>query len=234
MEVSMQRPIKTMPVLVDGKTANTLFSGRKVTMRRPIKTAVRQSSGAGYSFQDKDGRWWSCGQGVDAKDTQRLFIEGQSPIQAGDRLWVREAFRVSENTFNDLKGEYCIDYPANDGCTLINPNIDNNDHLAYAILKMHVSPSIHMPRYASRMTLHVTNVRVERIRDITNEEAVKEGMPTLEEAKTLAQTANMSWHQRPSAWFKADWQRRHGTWYQNPFVWCVDFHVYHQNVDQQQ
>jgi len=152
-------------------------------------------------------------------------------IKPGDVVWVRETFKITENEFNDLHGMYCIEYRADSGCKLINPNIENNDHLAYAILKNGYTSSSNMPRYASRLTLKVTGVRIERVQDISEEQAIKEGMPSIEEARKMAIEAGMDWYQKPSVWFKGVWDRAHSDWEENPLVWCIEFDVIGKNID---
>lgn len=88
-----------------------------------------------------------------------------------------------------------------------------------------------MPRAASRLTLKVTDVRIERVQDITEEQAIKEGMPTDEECQRMAIESGLGWYQKPDIWFKNLWDSIYGNWHQNPYVWVIEFEVIHQNVD---
>jgi hypothetical protein len=94
----------------------------------------------------------------------------------GDRLWVREAFRVE--TDGD---EQFITFVA-DGKTLHDPQISEKwTHMQAVVYGDTVNgpyarPSIHMPRFASRITLEVIGVRVERVQDITGRDAWAEGV----------------------------------------------------------
>lgn len=78
-------------------------------------------------------------------------------------------------------------------------------------------PSIHMPRAASRITLEVTDVRVERLQDITRGEAMAEGCPF----------PNMALGPDPRQWYAELWDQINGpgAWEFNPWVWVVSFKV---------
>lgn len=223
---------KHIPMLLDQEMVAALVGGRKTQMRRAIRFPVKFSERVGFRFQDKKGVWWACGVGATQQDTMKNFIASKSPYQVGDLIWVREKFRIKENTHNDLKGQYCICYPSTEECRLINPDYDNNDHLAYAILKNHDSPSIHMPKYASRLTLKVTSVSIERVQDISDAQAIMEGMPSEQDAKAMAIKADMSWYQKPHIWFKHYWERLHKNWGENPYTWCITFDVIKKNISE--
>jgi hypothetical protein len=77
-------------------------------------------------------------------------------------------------------------------------------------------PSIHMPRWASRITLEVTKVRVERLQDISEDDAGDEGAPR-ETIHAMNNTARM--------WYRSLWNSLHGVekWDENPWVWVIEF-----------
>jgi hypothetical protein len=90
--------------------------------------------------------------------------------------------------------------------------------------------SIFMPRWASRILLEVTDVRVERLQDITEEDAKAEGLKVLEYKENPAYTfsgAHKTGWGIPIGAFKALWQSINGadSWADNPWVWVVDFKV---------
>jgi len=122
--------------------------------------------------------------------------------KAGDRLWVRECFAVEGSN---------IWYRA-DGT-------DHNGNVEYPDGFTHIpkwKPSIHMPRKYSRLTLEITKVRVERVQEITEEDALKEGISEFFK-RGLA-----------TAQFGYLWDKMHGKkypWASNPWVWCVSFKV---------
>lgn len=80
------------------------------------------------------------------------------------------------------------------------------------------NPSITMPRWACRTFAEITAVRVERVADITEEDAIKEGMePHPADCKINPMICSL--HQPPDGQFAGLWQSIHGNWYANPFVW---------------
>lgn len=132
---------------------------------------------------DADG---VCGCWVNATDEDRDFVYHGRVLQASG---YRECFPAngadtySLAVYTDLRsGEY--------------PNF-----------KYGWRPSIHMPRWASRITLEVTGVRVERLQDISESDARAEGVESSEQFRTL-------------------WRRINGaeSWKANPFVWVVEFY----------
>jgi hypothetical protein len=83
-------------------------------------------------------------------------------------------------------------------------------------------PSIHMPRWASRLTLEVTGVRVERLRDISTWDAEAEGVNPLE-----CPDSRIGEETQMQACFRVLWQSINGpgSWDANPWVWVVEFHL---------
>jgi len=139
------------------------------------------------------------------------------PYKPGDVLYVKETWGKDEN------GEYV--YRTNYGTT-------ENDSFPPSMFKW--KPSIHMPREAARIFLKVTNVRVERLQDITEEDAIAEGISWLDEACY----SNNGW--TPTLYdpdsggspvfrdgFAALWDnlnaKRGYSWESNPWVWVYEF-----------
>lgn len=90
-------------------------------------------------------------------------------------------------------------------------------------------PSIHMPRRASRLTLRITNVRVERLQEISEEDAKAEGC---DNSKSDAAVA-AGWYEKPCRAFQRLWEQTYGSdsWTANPWVWVIEFEVIHASVD---
>lgn len=134
----------------------------------------------------------------------------QCQYQPGDRLWVREAFRPyppqSGNAWEILYAADAeiIKYEAP---STYRPTLYNYERWY---------PSIHMPRWASRITLEITDVRVQRLRDISEDDALAEGI---------------QWDARMlpfSFYFMELWDSiaKPGVqWSDNPWVWAISFQM---------
>ena len=125
--------------------------------------------------------------------------------QPGDRLWVRETFGHFECN-QHFKPGCNVYYRADGNCLELEP----------------WRPSIHMPRWASRITLEITSVRVERLQDISEADAQAEGAPfELGELERLILGAKAKYR----SGFCRLWQSINGpgSWDANPWVWVVEF-----------
>lgn len=198
--------MKERPILFSGPMVRAILEGRKTVTRRAVKpwqVPTLQEDGRWLATAQRHARW---GFGVDGKDAQACAAElassGCCPYGSpGRRLWVRE-------TYADI------------GCRLTY-RADTDDG-AHCMVKKWI-PSIHMPRSACRLMLEVTAVRVERLQDISEEQAIAEGPPGL----TFPAPPG-------SHWVTEDGRRRAfmrlwddvngaGAWDANPWVWVVEF-----------
>lgn len=128
--------------------------------------------------------------------------------QPGDRLWVREA------------------------CADIGPRLTyraDTDDGAHCKVKRW-TPSIHMPRWASRILLEIASVRVERLNDISEVDSISEGIERKGDMMwSLYGQAHVDRTYSPRASFRALWSSINGaaSWDANPFVWVVEFRRIH-------
>ncbi len=127
--------------------------------------------------------------------------------QPGDRLWVRETFSHFERN-DQLKPGAEIFYRAEDECLELRP----------------WRPSIHMPRWASRITLEITGVRVERLQDISEADAMAEGAPPSHPSIDRI-SREFGYADFPRSWYAQLWEQINGpgSWDANPWVWAVEF-----------
>lgn len=120
----------------------------------------------------------------------------------GDRLWVRETFaKVIGQSGGWIETDYFATYT-------------HGDRLGDTLgIKKRWTPSIHMPRDASRINLEITGVRVERLQDITDADALAEGVDR----------TNTSIPGYARERFRQLWESTGGDWAANPWVWVIDF-----------
>ncbi|CAO3446735.1 Phage protein [Azospirillum argentinense] len=167
--------------------------------------------------------WWQV-------DDRQCLPTFKVPFVPGDRLWVRENFATSD-AYAD-SGILGVEYAA-DGATLAyaNGELHHKEH-GCAQYTGPWKPSIHMPRWASRITLVVEGVKVERLQDISEEDARAEGAEPC---------ANGWWFDRNPLLAGSDargafyclWSSIHGAdaWDANPYVVAPSFAVHRTNID---
>lgn len=161
--------------------------------------------------------------------------------QPGDLLWVREAHSIF-----DTHGQHRTDGkrwgPWGGLPTRTSPD---GTQIAYyregfdRCDPRHWRPSIHMPRWASRLTLRITDVRVERLQDISEEDAVAEGINRIHHGDGDHYYHAIRTEPHPKNWvdpvdaFRELWQSINGlgSWATNDWVWALTFEVIHANVD---
>ena len=185
-------------MIFNGEMVRAILDGRKTQTRRIMKN---QPAG---DYPDTPALIRSVGGGF-----QWYGHYGESGIfncpfgAVGDRIWVRETwnkygglltYRADYDWIEDMKKEMAC-------------------HESYP--KWH--PSIHMPRWASRITLEITGVRVERLNDISECDAKAEGAPT--ECCVIGDKHFLG--------FRSLWKSIYGdeSWRSNPWVWVIEFKV---------
>jgi hypothetical protein len=210
-----------------------LLAGTKTQTRRAIKPQPTVHPNGAWSWEGRNGGFvGAAGTHVDegfpesARDWNR--------IQPGDRLWVREAWRSLAN-YDDLApcemgGEEPIRYEA-DGAhqTWGYPGISRIGRLR---------ASMHMPRWASRLTLVVRDVRVQRLHDISEDDARAEGAYVAPRSGRVADDyVTMAiggvWFASARGWYADLWDRINGdgSWAANPWIAAYTFTVHQQNID---
>lgn len=152
----------------------------------------------------------------------------------GDRLWIRETFALQSNVEDDLPpfadGRPVKHFDGEDESGWLQPHYRATDPMpepgcpederhncgSEDICASPWKPSIFMPRWASRITLEVTEVRVQRVQEISKADCIAEGMEGLDDV-------HAGWHQNyAQLWDSINLKRGFG-WDANPWVWCVTF-----------
>jgi hypothetical protein len=144
----------------------------------------------------------------------------------GDRMWVRETWSRSEAENGNELIVYRADnsiadvYQLGDGAKSLNGFLPERWGECNGALKWR--PSIHMPRWASRITMEVFAVRVERLQEITDADAESEGVAMCEHFADAKRGHPLQPHKTAFAWM---WNKINGrnAWIENPWVWVVEF-----------
>jgi hypothetical protein len=200
------------PIIFSAPMIRALLDGRKTQTRRVLKPS-RKITRLGYTdpllrLDVLHGAlWWWDGIHECVGASQAY------PYATGDRLWVREAFRY--DAYPPLSwSHWPVHYEA-DG------NRDTREGMG---ADSRLRSPIHMPRWASRLTLIVTDVRVQRLQEIDRGDAMDEGCPF----------PNMAHGKDPRHWFNYLWNSLHGpdAWDANPWVVALTFTVHRCNIDQ--
>jgi hypothetical protein len=262
---------KDRPIIFSAPMVRALLAGRKTQTRRILKPQPLAVAKATHMVKvgacTRTGRAvWEAHD--DRGPIEGAFPAGQHclesnafTINVGDLLWVRENWRPCAW---DEDGDFRVHYPADDARSewlilndgdaaqsLIERVCDELDrkgadmteagHYASADA-LRVRPSIHMPRWASRLTLRVSSVKVERLQDISEADAVAEGIGDLGAAiddgtvsETTGETATetgrrLRWASRLYAQLWDD-INGNGAWDANPWVVAVTFSVIKANID---
>lgn len=214
--------MKERPILFSGPMVRALLDGSKTQTRRIVKDAYGAFwDHAGYAPEiGKDGvlSWRN-------KDTNVMAQFAPSPRCpfgiAGDALWVRETWQ-SRGVYvrpEGVKGagtsDAVIEYRA-DGVRLVRL------HRPIQINSKDWRPSIFMPRWACRIVLEITSVRVERVASISTLDAIAEGCPwtELEEGNELGYMPPEEAYRE--LWDSLNAKRGYG-WAKNPWVWVIAF-----------
>ena len=199
--------MKERPILFAGPMVRALLADTKTQTRRIGKTQCAEWTelAVEYSIHAKKGKVAVATHLAYPNGSARHGICECPYGIPGDRLWVRETFaRIDGQTRPWIETDYKATYT-------------HGDRLGDTLgIKKRWTPSIHMPRHASRITLEVTGVRVERLQDISEADAIAEG-------------ARNSLH-LPGGRFAREnfehlWWTIHGddSWESNPWVWVIEF-----------
>ncbi|UOB21823.1 hypothetical protein MRY17_13780 [Pseudomonas orientalis] len=211
--------IKERPILFSAPMVRAILEGRKTVTRRPVKASKAHADG--ITLIDYGKGWWPYNAFGDfSSDHEGMEYPIACPYgKPGDRLWVRE-------TFIDLRGTGVEHRPDPNGplqryayAADCRPGSHSDD--ARKDFGLKYKPSIHMPRAACRMLLEITDVRVERLQDISRADIRAEGLLCPPELASDDVSPNYrDWY--PAAWREL-WESTGGDWNANPWVWVVEF-----------
>ncbi len=197
--------MKERPILFSGPMVRALLDGTKTQTRRILKLKP------GFDVEERDdGTLWPWAEHPDCDDDVWMPCP-QGEI--GDQLWVRETWAYGIHAMAAERDE--------DG-----PFVYAADGTTQGRLCDRWTPSIHMPRWASRILLDIKAVRVERLQDISEADAIAEGIEkTANGFWSLYGTADVDGTYSPRSSYRALWESISGpgSWDANPWVWVVEF-----------
>lgn len=186
------------PILFNTEMVRAILEGRKSCTRRICKDA-NEYTVPDMEFYNADRRTYAVHNFADKEHTEQLSIaERTCPICPGDILYVRETWKKAPNGYY-----YYEDWQKDDIADVTK-----------------WKPSIHMPKEAARIWLKVTDVRVERLQEITEVQAQAEGCNS--GLLTGACTARGQFEDLWNSTVKKSNLDRYG-WDANPWVWVIEF-----------
>jgi hypothetical protein len=204
------------PILFSGAMVRALLAGTKTQTRRQIKPRGNRPS-----LFNGD---WSDSYVLDPGN--EIWRKQDIRIEIGDRLLVRETWQgLSFGDYTPTKSRQCeVRYAATDPCADLDAEARGYPW----------RPSIFMPRWASRLTLAVTEVRVERLQDIKEDDAIAEGARQYSSSTRLSRAFNADWKGIYREGYAELWNSINGdgSWESNPWVVVYTFQVQHGNIDQ--
>jgi hypothetical protein len=217
--IHLEQGMKERPILFSGAMVRALLDGSKTQTRRALRI---QPLDILPMESDKAGREWVGLMTRDPKPQGTTFrCKFGVP---GDRLYVRETW-AQPAALDPGPTVYRADYPA---CVPAGfANIPAVDEITW-------KPSIHMPRALSRIMLEIASVRVERLQDISEADAIAEGIERHPEYPTMWKRGPLHGDQNtvtntafPRLAYRSIWEQINGheSWAGNPWVWVVEFKV---------
>lgn len=255
-----QDAVKERPILFSAPMVRAILDGRKTQTRRVVK--YPRSTGA-FVCVNCGGGWWPY---VSIDGESLIDRNGnESPMgcpfgKVGDRLWVRETFAIENDREYVYESFHKLPTDGRPIRTIGAEDEDEDDDLHHLIPRYRATepdtileirevdsddpfdqmvwtPSIHMPRWASRITLEITDVRVQRLQEISEEDAKAEGsyldrcscMPRSEDRSPLRASFQLEWCHVHGQEFSYLWKSINGkeSWDANPWVWALTFKRVH-------
>ncbi|ADO48101.1 hypothetical protein [[Enterobacter] lignolyticus] len=204
-------------MIFNSEMVRALLDGRKTQTRRPVKFKPREPGldlnsiglGLGYYCNGAPDRGYVLRSRGGACWNDRTYPAHCPHGKPGDRIWVRETWTPESIDAED--GSYSPDYRATANGQPVSGKW---------------TPSIHMPRRASRILLEVSDVRVERLNDISEADAQAEGVAQLRGGYWKHYQPEWTQHQLSARGsFVTLWKSIYGeeSWQANPWVWVIEF-----------
>ncbi|CNI99744.1 phage-like protein [Yersinia frederiksenii] len=243
---------KERPILFNAEMVNAILSGRKTQTRRIMKVQPSEHFHPQtiHGAMDFTAHWYTPGV-IDKdgylqparKDVFGVADEDEGytcPLGAvGDQLWVRETYRMARSLDTHSPSEVAelsLNAGYKNPWAPIQLEADGTrigkwtgfDTPPVITEAGKLRPSLHMPRWASRINLLITGVRVERLNDISEQDAISEGLECYVDDGVPYYGPFNNGDCRPDVVFRGLWDSIYGqkegeNWQANPWVWVIEF-----------
>ena len=214
---TIEQTLRSRPIPFSAPMVRAILDGTKTQTRRIVKDHpgdawVHDGFGRITSKHPRQGRFGLFVRRGLGTDFPECDIVPCPYGQPGDGLWVREHWRAPASCDHLPPRSICDSEP-------LQFIADETTGAEAGFGK--ARRAFHMPRWASRITLEIVSVRVERLQAISEADALAEGVAGEQEAAE----AGLSWHDKPRRAFRFLWQSINGadSWDANPWVWVVEF-----------
>ena len=227
---------KERPILFSAPMVRAILEGRKTQTRRIIKPQPPAHAIEVFDWRAPHiAESAKADEGCYYNDMDGLHFLCECPHgKPGDRIWVRESFST------DIRDPLnCVIYKATPEygkyrdtgevvrSTFPDGTFPTREESERAMLPKFWKgkPSIHMPRWASRITLEITGVRIERLNDISHEDAICEGIEPVNPKGWKDYRGTAQKYMSPVSSFQSLWFSINGleSWQSNPWVWVIEF-----------
>ena len=200
--------MRERPILFNGAMVRAILSGEKTQTRRALRPQPYIDANGNFCWNGSNFGQDTAGvplartlaSQIPSSRNGRVFC----PFgKIGDRLWVRESWQFEINAMGSAREE--------DG-----PFVYAADtYQTGRRIEERWRPSIHMPRWACRLVLEITAVRVERLQAISTQDCLAEGITTRFKVADAADDLRIQ--------FRDLWNDTGGDWDSNPWVWVIEF-----------
>lgn len=220
------------PILFSTPMVQALLAGTKTQTRRTINPQPKLAQHhEPVRVEQRGERGWVWMVHTDRPAYQFATGDWKSRISVGDRLYVREHWRTTPGS-DDLAPRDLIPH-----LMPVHYVADGGDMPWPTGIPGRFRQGMHMPRWASRLTLHVTEVRVQRLQEISASDCFAEGIPRpacLTDPKVPMLGSDMTLRQNTVSAYRALWESINGpgSWDANPWVAAYSFTVERGNIDE--
>ncbi|MBT0656121.1 hypothetical protein KJJ13_06790 [Proteus mirabilis] len=225
--------MKERGIIFNAEMVRAILDGRKTQTRRIVKNVMSDN-----------GIWLKKPTKTRSGTTTHVLDAPKHNLcplgKIGDRIYVRETWSVVSHEFDD--DGLMIDYVPDRQTKAVHEMPYGHGYLTGHVIysadgdftwgdddgcvdgRSCWKPSIHMPRWASRITLEITDVRVERLNDISQSDAIAEGAPP-SHPTIDAISRECGFPDFSRSWFGQTWWHIYGkkNWQDNPWVWVIEF-----------